>query len=305
MSNPNAGLPLNSTLGAAYLGTLAAALMYDLTTLQTFLYFNSYKSDKRWLSSMILVLWILDSIHFALTAHGVYFYLITNFGYFAAVASPTWSILLQVYASTMIGAIVRCIFGWRVQILCGAQKALGTAIFGIVALLSFLTVVTAYVFVSRAFALKTFAKMNKMSWLLYLGFAADVVADILIAVSLCTILLRSKTGIKSTDSKLSFILAFTVNTGFLTSICALACLITYAIWPQRFVFLGIYFAQSKLYVNALLASLNARGNLRQDNVKSSMMMPSALATRSIAFNDLDLIEIGFDTTAMRKTFDGA
>lgn len=62
---------------------------------------------------------------------------------------------------------------------------------------------------------------------------------------------------------------------------------------------------SLVYVNALLASLNARGNLRQDNVKSSMMMPSALATRSIAFNDLDIIEIGFDTTAMRKTFDGA
>ncbi|KAF4618494.1 hypothetical protein D9613_010036 [Agrocybe pediades] len=33
---------------------------------------------------------------------------------------------------------------------------------------------------------------------------------------------------------------------------------TYAIWPQRFIFMGLYFALSKLYVNSLLASLNAR-----------------------------------------------
>ncbi|KAH9481261.1 hypothetical protein JR316_0005783 [Psilocybe cubensis] len=143
--------------------------------------------------------------------------------------------------------------------------------------------------------------MNKMSWLLYLGFAADVIADVLIAVSLCTILLRSKTGIKSTDSKVSFIMAFTVNTGLLTSICALACLITYAIWPQRFIFLGIYFAQSKLYVNALLGSLNARGNIGQSQAGTTMIVPgTSLGTRSIAFNDLDLIEIG--TTVERKTF---
>lgn len=83
MSNPDSGLPLNSTLGAAYLGTLAAALyvwissvgstyesntlsskrMYGLTTLQTFLYFNSPITDKRWLSSMVcLRIFLLQSL---------------------------------------------------------------------------------------------------------------------------------------------------------------------------------------------------------------------------------------------------
>ncbi|KDR74137.1 hypothetical protein GALMADRAFT_605176 [Galerina marginata CBS 339.88] len=299
MSSPTSDLPLNSTLGAAYLGTLAAALMYGLTSLQTFLYFSHPRNDKRWLSTMIMVLWVLDTIHFAFTAHGVYFYLITNFGNFAAVASPTWSILVQVYASTIIGAIVRCIFGWRVQILCGTRRIVGTSIFGIVAALSFLSAVTAYVFASRSFTLKTFEKLNKMSWLLYLGFAADVIADILIAVSLCTILLNSRTGIKSTDSKLSFILAFTVNTGLLTSICALACLITYAIWPQRFIFLGIYFAQSKLYVNALLASLNARGNLGGQKLQTSDI-PTSFGARQMAFSNLELIEIGTTSTVTKR-----
>ncbi|KAH9474978.1 hypothetical protein JR316_0012077 [Psilocybe cubensis] len=77
-------------------------------------------------------------------------------------------------------------------------------------------------------------------------------------------------GIKRTDSILKIMMAFSINTGLLTSICAVACLVTYAIWPQRFIFMGLYFALSKLYVNSLLASLNARHSLsRRDRADST------------------------------------
>ena len=66
----------------------------------------------------------------------------------------------------------------------------------------------------------------------------------------------------------------------------------YAIWPQRFIFMGIYFAISKrewfsmimnlylclltviwleVYVNSLLASLNARNSLRGQTYEASTM----------------------------------
>lgn len=94
---------------------------------------------------------------------------------------------------------------------------------------------------------------------------------------------------------------------FLCSVCAIACLVTvrhasvsvtvfiliplqYAIWPQRFIFMGLYFALSKrmftlaiitlctrsltyfslwiVYVNSLLASLNTRQSFRAKTHKN-------------------------------------
>ncbi|KAF8968561.1 hypothetical protein BDZ97DRAFT_1799051 [Flammula alnicola] len=113
--------------------------------------------------------------------------------------------------------------------------------------------------------------MAQASVYLYVSFGAGVVADSLVAISLCVLLFKSRTGLQRTDSILTILMAFSINTGLLTSICALACLITYAIWPQRFIFMGIYFALSKLYVNSLLASLNARGTLRSKDERVSSL----------------------------------
>ncbi|KAF8968562.1 hypothetical protein BDZ97DRAFT_1799061 [Flammula alnicola] len=86
-------MPLNaldSTLGAAFLGTLAAAIFYGLTSVQTFIYFQNSAGDGRFFKSGIFTLWILDTLHMAFTAHGIYFYLVTNFGNFEVLAAPTW-----------------------------------------------------------------------------------------------------------------------------------------------------------------------------------------------------------------------
>lgn len=165
--------------------------------------------------------------------------------------------------------------------------------------------------------------MKSRQFMLYASFASAVVADTLIAVSLCTLLIQSRTGFKKwvrlhdsniplcltikkirTDSIVTKLMAFSINTGafhivvlliksspkltikFLLGLltrygvfpriehkshsqhvasrpshvlwrCAerLICVgissnseylwKQYAIWPQRFIFMGIYFALSK------------------------------------------------------------
>jgi hypothetical protein len=86
-------------------------------------------------------------------------------------------------------------------------------------------------------------------------------------------------------------MVYTVQTGLLTSIFTLVCLITYAVMPHNFVFLGLLFSESKcthllcsirkrrpslyslqlqltiilysVYTNALLANLNSRDSVRE------------------------------------------
>ncbi|KAF8962346.1 hypothetical protein BDZ97DRAFT_1733137, partial [Flammula alnicola] len=254
---------LDSTLGAAFLGTLAAAIFYGLTSVQTFIYFQNCAGDGRFLKSWVFTLWILDTVHMAFTAHGVYFYLVTNFGNFEALAAPTWSILAGVYLTNISDIIVRSIFAKRISILCGLHGGILRILLPVlIVILSLVVFICGCAFASRAFILHTFARLDEASVYIYASIAAGVAADSTIAISLCILLFKSRTELKRTDSILNILMAFSINTALLTSICALACLITYAIWPQRLIFVGIYFTLSKLFVNSLLASLNSRGMLR-------------------------------------------
>ncbi|KAF8889447.1 hypothetical protein CPB84DRAFT_1449062 [Gymnopilus junonius] len=274
---------LDGTLGAAYLGVLFGAILYGITSVQTFLYFHDSRDDGRLLKLVVLFLWLLDTIHLALICHGLYFYMVTNFGDFAVLASPTWTLIAQVYLTTISDLIVRGFFCRRVFILCSRRKVLAWVLPTIIIMLSLTVAACGCGFASRSFVLKTYKKMSEAAAMLYVSLGLAVAAGGIIAASLCTLLLQSRTGFKRTDSILSFLMAFSINTGLLTSVCAIACFVTYALWPQRFIFMGIYFALSKLYVNALLASLNTRSSLRNQSygmstISQSVSMPIAFPT---------------------------
>lgn len=106
-------------------------------------------------------------------------------------------------------------------------------------------------------------KLTTITYDLYVAFAAGVIADVTIAMSLCVALYRGRTGYPKTDTLLAVLISYAVNTCVLTSLCSAACLTTYALWPQHFIYLGIFFSLSKLYFNSLLAMLNARKHLSQ------------------------------------------
>ncbi|KAI0323955.1 hypothetical protein GY45DRAFT_1375938 [Cubamyces sp. BRFM 1775] len=102
-------------------------------------------------------------------------------------------------------------------------------------------------------------QVHHFSWSFYAGFGAEVVADAIITISQCLLLVRMRTGLERTDSIISLMMKYSINTGLLTSICAILVLVTYeSAQPTNFIYFTFYFVYSKLYVNSLLATLNAR-----------------------------------------------
>jgi hypothetical protein len=55
---------------------------------------------------------------------------------------------------------------------------------------------------------------------------------------------------------------FSISTGFLTSLDAIAAVITITLWPHNFACIAIYFCIGRLYCNTLLVTLNARRAMR-------------------------------------------
>ncbi|KIK61213.1 hypothetical protein GYMLUDRAFT_243864 [Collybiopsis luxurians FD-317 M1] len=97
-----------NSFGAALIGAVVAAMLYGLTTLQTYFYFMNYPGDKIQLKILVWALWLIDSLHTALgmspsTSHltksfdslavtyCVYFYLVMNFMNPSGLANINWA----------------------------------------------------------------------------------------------------------------------------------------------------------------------------------------------------------------------
>ncbi|KAF5357114.1 hypothetical protein D9756_006796 [Leucocoprinus leucothites] len=262
--------------GAILLGGIAASILYGITCLQVYIFFYNNRRDSWLFKLFIYALWILDTLHMAMVIHGLYYYLIENFGRATAMLKPTWSLLAHVYFTIASDFCIRSVFGKRVwtrtfisilstKEILGLWKAVSRSyiLTGGIAATTLACAAAGIVFVTKAFRLGGFAEFHVISVYLYTSLGAGVASDVLVAVSLCAGLMKTRTGFKKADSLIHILMAYAINTSLLTTICSAGCFITYAVWPDRLIFLGIYFCLNKLYFNSLLAALNARQSLRE------------------------------------------
>ncbi|THH08673.1 hypothetical protein EW145_g2541 [Phellinidium pouzarii] len=113
-------------------------------------------------------------------------------------------------------------------------------------------------FAGKIFSYQSTLQFERISWMLYLGMGSSAAADLWVAISLCYFLRKAKTGFKSTDTKISILMIYIINTGMLTSLCAILCLVMYIVMPRALVFVSFFFCLPKLYFNSMLAMMNAR-----------------------------------------------
>ncbi|KAH9896846.1 hypothetical protein C8Q73DRAFT_429397 [Cubamyces lactineus] len=271
-----ASITLNDTLGAVFLGNIAAACFYGITLLQTWIYYGRNGSDRVYLKVLVFILWALDSLHLALITHAVYVYAVTDFTNLLALEMPIWSILIQVAVTGISDLLVRGIFCQRVWRLSNRNWPLMIAI-----VVTTLTVFGGSIaFAVKGFSLPDYFALSGISDILYISLGVGVVADILIAASMCVLLAKRRTGFAKTDSMVRVLILYSVNTGALTSLCALVCLITYATMPDNFIFIGVYFVLPKLFLNSLLATLNARRPLREAGSGPMVSIPISTTSNS-------------------------
>ncbi|KZT03057.1 uncharacterized protein LAESUDRAFT_705224 [Laetiporus sulphureus 93-53] len=244
----------NSTLGAAFLGHFVTAILYGITSLQTYLYFKWHHTDPPLLKYLVFVLWIFDSLHVSLITYSMYFYMVTNYADPFIVERPVWSIMAMIMVSNVSNIIVRGVFSHRLWKLSGRSLIFPLS----VGVLSLYVAGDGFYFAIRGLQSASYQDVHHFSWSLYVGFAFEVVVDGTITVSQCLLLRRLRTGIRRTDSVISVLMLYSINTGLFPSVCALLCLITFTVLPHMFVYFAFYFVLSKFYVNSLLANLNAR-----------------------------------------------
>ncbi|KAG0704121.1 hypothetical protein DFH29DRAFT_400960 [Suillus ampliporus] len=192
----------------------------------------------------------------------VYYYLVNNYGNISALTEIVWSFtLLQIVIDVPIVYGVHLLYFYRIWIVSkGRSKAFPITAIIIVTISSGVAITLLWV----TYQCHVFTDLIKTAWSTYMTLGTITSIDFIIASSLCYLLATSRTGFSSTDTLITKLMGYIINTGCLTSICSMTVIITCAVMPRNFIFLSIEFLVAKLYVNSFLALLNAAYYLRSN-----------------------------------------
>ncbi|KAL4073584.1 hypothetical protein J3A83DRAFT_4370859 [Scleroderma citrinum] len=231
-----ATINLSDTFGAAFIGGMVTAVLYGITTLQTYLYFMNYPNDSVATKLFVMAIWILDTLHVSLMCHALYYYLISNYGFAPALADGTWSLF-----PIAVG-------------LSGSEsmyRMFGSGILHSQYILSFIK--------------KAFSSFSQLTLYAVTPFgAALVISDLLITIALCVLLREqgSRTVFPKTKRLVNTLVIYAINRCLLTSLVAIAEVVMWSVDNNSSWYMAIDFTIGKLYANSLLASLNTRNYLR-------------------------------------------
>ncbi|KAJ3019071.1 hypothetical protein NUW54_g177 [Trametes sanguinea] len=271
---------LDSTFGALLIGSFFGCFLYGLTLRQAFAYFKGYADDPKPLKILVSWVLLLETLTLALTVHACYFYLVSSFWNPHELQKSIWSLSVRfpsclLYCKIVLGVTMassQSYFARRVWILGHRFRLIVAATLVLcVVELGFLTAGTVKAFVSPEFTL-----FARYTWLVSIGSTLAVVADFALTVLLVYILHQSRTGLKRTDSMLDVMILYTVNTGLITGVLNLGCLILAFVLPSDLYYAGVGIPGNRTYAICLLAALNARKSLREQGriASTSLSIPA-------------------------------
>ncbi|KAL1743913.1 hypothetical protein HDZ31DRAFT_83085 [Schizophyllum fasciatum] len=244
--NAQPHIAVDNTVGASLVGALFSCV-------QTWWYFTRYGADVWYIKALVLLVFVFDTVHQMLISHTVYYYVVSNYNNPGILNNMTWC--LEVLFNGMIGLLVQGFLTMRVWKLSNKCRWLTALIAGLV--VSEFT--CSVVFTARSLQLSTWSELGALKPLSMTVNVLGAVADVIIAAGLFFFLHRSRTGFKKSDTMISKLIMFAVSTGMLTSVCAIGSLVSISVWGDTLIYVAFYFR----YSNSLLATLNARKDIRE------------------------------------------
>ncbi|KAI9443452.1 hypothetical protein H4582DRAFT_1195967 [Lactarius indigo] len=250
---------IRNSFGAAFVGLLVSTMLFGLTIGQAWIYFwHGRNKDRRALKFFIGFLLITETFHTILCVYALYWYLILNFGNLENLGNNMWAMNLQAMISSIPGSAVQFYYARRIYLV--SESFFFPIV--IVALVVGGNSISYFV-IAKGFAEKRFSVVRSLYWLSCLAMTSAVLVDILVAGVMCWSLYRKKTGFAGTDSVIMTLMAYTINSGLLTSLLGTAMTISYIITPSSMISVAFFWIMGKCYVNSLLAMLNSRDYVRE------------------------------------------
>ncbi|KAK7689084.1 hypothetical protein QCA50_007775 [Cerrena zonata] len=259
-------------LGGLFIGVFIAFILYGIFIVQVYIYSLHCKEDTKWLKCLVSVVMILETLHTALMFDQMYHYAVTGFGRPDIIEKIDWTVAGIVVTENIAVALVQGFYVYRVWLLSNNSRAWVVGMVSLQNIPALLPLLIG-ILVFSVFTSTRSVCVTTHTWAEYqtrtenkvgvnLANITSVVADTAVAVAMVYHLSRSERYFKRTDSVLRWLIAYSVNTGVLTMLFALATIITYAYVKDNLIYAGLVVVSGKICANSMLGALNARHVLR-------------------------------------------
>ncbi|KAJ7292698.1 hypothetical protein C8J57DRAFT_1549978 [Mycena rebaudengoi] len=243
---------LEDTLGVFYIGYTLAVVGYGFTFFQTYYYFIRYPKDHWSVKAAVTVLCLLDTAMSTLSSHTLYYYLVTLFALPVTPDDATSSFCVEILLSGLAIFVVQSFYAFRIWKL-SKNAFIAIAIAMISAGAASLSIASA-VLMMRNTPFANFAQaymkttigsgqgLRLLSGLLITGFHAIYAYQA-----------PRKEGPSLWEPVVNFL-----TSGLAAVIVQAVCLITFVAMPKKYTWIIPHLLSSRVFINGLLLSLNAR-----------------------------------------------
>ncbi|KAK0457007.1 uncharacterized protein EV420DRAFT_1644163 [Desarmillaria tabescens] len=275
---------LGATFGVILVGAILSAMLFGVSNLQSLWYFKQYPNDWWFYRVAVAVIWILDTLDVAISTHALYFLLVETriVGRFLTMdqLEIIWSckvcivivtLRLVVNFSSTVAYSSWNFFKVAVQVVYAVRlwkvgQHFHKIVPWLVVLITACNAGTGIYLVHGTYEISGFSEVPTIRTPIIVLFSTSTAVDFIIAIAMCYYLNRSRAASmfpKSHHCDAGCADAADLISGLVTSMCSTAVLITFLVWPNTLIFIGIDFMLPRLFINSLLAMLNARKELRK------------------------------------------
>ncbi|KAK0213951.1 hypothetical protein IW262DRAFT_1300734 [Armillaria fumosa] len=295
MSTVPTGQPIklpafDNSLGALYIGSSLATVLYGVICVQTFLYITSNRTrfDSWAMKLLVFILFInsskthlnrsgLDTAQQCLMLAGMYRFLISDYANPAALSSegPSSGLVTKQLLQPPIGLDLLHCFGTIVkkhptQFFCWRVWTLSATSLNLYIRITIIAISVALAFLNFGLSIfgfrHHFFAVNSpdftLSW--KISASSGIAFDVIMTVAMTLSLYRCRSlGMKRSNHVIIILILLTVNTNLVTTLISIGALVTYLVLPNATIYGGLYLLLSKSYLNSFLAILNSRDFLRE------------------------------------------
>ncbi|KAF7350343.1 hypothetical protein MVEN_01339000 [Mycena venus] len=296
----SASVNLNSTLGVLQIGVLATYVLFGVVTAQAYIYYSRFPDDSPKLKALVAFIWVCEVAGTLCLGHTIYTYTISDYMRPEVLSQTLPSLAVATFFESIVEACVQGFFAYRIYAF--AKTIYIPILIWIMTLLQLLGCTVTFVKALHMIALARFEA--DLRWLLLSMWSLISANDLLITVSLVTVLITRRTyAQKRTLTLVNKLVVWTIETGMLTSLMAILILVCVCLsvllvsadlnvphflkfmaMKDNLIWLALTAIESKMYSNSFLASLNSRTTLRALNEVSLPSLNFVTATQSPSVN---------------------
>jgi len=262
---------LKTQFGGYLISTFVCCFLWGLSTLQTFIYYMSGKTDRGIIKWLPATLWVLDALHQLLLCVGMYQYLVQHFGDPNIIVEVVPELETSLIFQGLICILAQGFFAWRIL---RFSKSWIVPI--IAAPIAVAQLIATLYYVGRRLGSAAFSAILEFAWTIPATYSINVFLDFCLSLGMIYYLYRQRPDVHSSNAVIHRIIAITINTGLTTAIFSLVTISLYAANSESTIFGAIGFLLGPLYCNCVLANLNARSYIREPlNHSNTFNLPAS------------------------------